>query len=595
MIDIILISVIVLIALILFATEKIRVDLVAITLMVVLMLLGLFRDGFVTPKEAISGLSNKATVTIGAMFILSAGMLKSGAMSWLSQKMVRFGGNSQTRIFIILMLTCGFLSAFINNAITIAVFLPITLAIAKQYDMNASNLLIPLSFISIVGGTCTLIGTSTNILVSSMSADRGLGEFQMFTVTKLGVVFFVIGFAYLYFVAQPLLARLTGLTRRYRLQDYFTLVKVLDNSSLIGKTPLESHLNENYDVMIIEIKRGEHTILADIRETEIQAGDYLLMRGSNEDIERVNSEKGLEQVPEETPEEHLTDGGAVMTEAIIAPSSTLVGQNLRIANFRFKYGVFVLAIRKRDSTDIVRENLTNAYFEVGDTLLIQGRREMMSELAGNPDFVITGETELPAFNKKKALSSVAIIAAVILLAATGIMPILASSLLGCVLMIYTKCLSMQEAYDSIDWFVIFLLAGVIPLGLSLEKTGATDYLAYAILSGTEQFGPVFVISIFYLVTTFFAAIMSHNAAVIILFPIGVAAASKLGVNPMPFLLAITFAASSSLSTPFGYHTNLMVYGPGGYRFSDYMIVGVPLNILFWILATILIPIFWPFG
>ena len=595
MIDVILISVIVVIALILFATEKIRVDLVAITLMVVLMLIGLFRDGFVTPKEAISGLSNKATVTIGAMFILSAGMLKSGAMSWLSQKMVRFGGNSQTRIFIILMLTCGFLSAFINNAITIAVFLPITLAIAKQYDMNASNLLIPLSFISIVGGTCTLIGTSTNILVSSMSADRGLGEFQMFTVTKLGVVFFVVGFAYLFFVAQPLLARLTGLTRRYRLQDYFTLVKVLDNSSLIGKTPLDSHLNENYDVMIIEIKRGDRKILSGIRETEINAGDFLLMRGSNEDIERVCIEKGLRQSSEQVREEYLMDEGAVLTEAIISPSSTLVGQNLRIANFRFKYGVFVLAIRKRDSTDIVRENLTNAYFEVGDTLLIQGRREMISDLAGNPDFVITGETELPEFNKKKAISSVAIIGAVILLAATGIMPILASSLLGCVLMIYAKCLSMQEAYDSIDWFVIFLLAGVIPLGLSLEKTGATDYLAYMILSGTEQFGPVFVISVFYLVTTFFAAIMSHNAAVIILFPIGVAAASKLGVNPMPFLLAITFAASSSLSTPFGYHTNLMVYGPGGYRFSDYMIVGVPLNILFWILATILIPIFWPFA
>ena len=592
MFDIVLVSIIVIIALILFATEKIRVDLVAISLMVTLMLIGLFRENFVTPKEAISGLSNKATVTIGAMFILSAGMLKSGAMSWLSQKMVRLGGSSETRIFIVLMLTTGFLSAFINNAITIAVFIPITLAIARQYSINPSNLLIPLSFISIVGGTCTLIGTSTNILVSSMSADRGFGEFQMFTVTRLGVIFFLVGFLYLLFIAKPLLARMTGLTRRYRLQDYFSLVRVLESSRLIGRTPLESHLNEKYDVMIIEIKRGDRTIVSGITETKIQAGDLLLMRGTTEDIERVNREIGFEPMPEESPEDYLTDGGAIMTEAIISPSSTLVGQTLKLANFRFRYGVYVLAIRKPDSTEIVREDLADAYLEVGDTLLIQGERQMITDLAGNPDFVITGETELPKLNKRKAITSVSIIAMVILLAATGIMPILASALLGCILMVYSKCLTMQEAYDSIDWFVIFLLAGVIPLGLTLEKTGATDYIAYGILSGTESFGPVFVISVFYVVTTFFAAIMSHNAAVVILFPIAVAAATKLGMQPMPFLMAITFAASSSLSTPFGYHTNLMVYGPGGYKFSDYMIAGLPLNILFWILATIFIPIYW---
>ncbi len=592
MLDIILISIILVIALILFATEKIRVDLVAISLMVTLMILGLFRENFVTPKEAVSGLSNKATVTIGAMFILSAGMLKSGAMSWLSQKMMKFGGDSETRIFIILMLTTGFLSAFINNAITIAVFLPITLTIARQYHINPANLLMPLSFISIVGGTCTLIGTSTNILVSSMAAERGLGEFQMFTVTRLGIIFFIVGFIYLLFVAKPLLARITGLTRRYRLQDYFTLVTVPANCKLIGKTPLESHLNENYDVMVIEIKRGDQIILSNIRDTEIHAGDELLLQGSNEDIERISESEKLEPKPEKSPEDHLTDGGAVLTEAVISPSSSLVGQTLKRSNFRYRYGCFVLAIRKHDKTDVLKDHLADVRLGVGDTLLIQGRQRVIKDLAGNPDFVITEKSELPKFQKKKAIYSVSIIALVILLAATGIMPILVSSLLGCVLMIFSRCLTMQEAYDSIDWFVIFLLAGVIPLGLSLEKTGATDYIAYGILTATESLGPVFVISIFYFVTTIFAAIMSHNAAVIILFPIGIAAAKTLGMEPMPFLMAITFAASSSLSTPFGYHTNLMVYGPGGYKFSDFMIVGVPLNVLFWILATIFIPLIW---
>ena len=591
--DIILVSAIVVIALILFATEKIRVDLVAISLMVLLMLIGLFRDGFVTPKEAISGLSNKATVTIGAMFVLSAGMLKSGAMSWFSQKLVRLGGSSETRIFIVLMVACGLLSAFINNAITIAVFMPIALTIARQYNISASNLLMPLSFISIVGGTCTLIGTSTNILVSSMSAERGFGEFQMFTVTRLGIIFFIVGFIYLLFIAKPMLARMTGLTRRYRLQDYFTVVKVMPVCNLIGKTPLEAHINEKYKVMVIEVHRGGDQIVKNIRDVRIEEGDELLVQGTQEDIEHLNWSEGLMLKPEKAPEEHLTDGGAVLSEAVISPNSTLVGRTIKRSNFRFKYGVFVLAIRKPRDKDIVRENVGDAKLGVGDTLLIQGPREMIAELAGSPDFIITQETELPPLNKSKAIASVSIIALVIVLAATGIMPILASSLLGVVLMVFSRCLTMQEAYDSIDWFVIFLLAGVIPLGLTLEKTGATDYIALGLLAGTEQYGPMVVISIFYLVTTVFAAIMSHNAAVVILFPIAIAASQKIGMeSPLPFLMAITFAASSSLSTPFGYHTNLMVYGPGGYKFSDYIYAGLPLNIIFWILATLLIPVIW---
>ena len=527
------------------------------------------------------------------MFVLSAGMLKSGAMSWLSQKLVILGGKSETRIFIVLMIACGALSAFINNAITIAVFLPIAITIARQYKISPSDLLMPLSFISIVGGTCTLIGTSTNILVSSMSAEKGLGEFGMFTVTSLGIVFFIVGFLYLFFIARPLLRKLTGLTSRYRLRDYFSSVKVMPVSGLVGKTPLEAKVNEKYGVMIIEIRRDGLDMIADIRNTKIEAGDELLLEGSKEDIENLNYSEGLMHKPEKSPEDHLTDAGAQLTEAVVSPSSTLNGMTLKRSNFRFRYGCFVLAIRKAKSKDVIREHIGDAVLSVGDTLLIQGPSEMIAELAQSSDFVIAEETELPPLNKSKAITAVSIIALVILLAATGVMPILASALLGVVLMVFTRCLSMQEAYDSIDWFVIFLLAGVIPLGLALEKTGATDYIAQGLLLGTEQFGPMVVISVFYLITTVFAAIMSHNAAVVILFPIAIAASTKLGLDsPMPFLMAITFAASSSLSTPFGYHTNLMVYGPGGYKFSDFIYVGLPLNILFWIMATLLIPVIW---
>lgn len=592
MLDIILVCTIIVIALILFSTEKLRIDLVAIMIMVTLLLLGLVRENFVTPQEAISGLSNKATVTIGAMFVLSAGLLKTGAISWVSQKLMRFGGSSESRIFLLLMITVGILSAFINNTAAVAVFLPITLAIAAQFRISPSILLIPLSYVSIVGGTSTLIGTSTNILVSSMSAQRGFGEFEMFELTKLGGIFFAVGLIYLYFVARPLLARLTGLTRKYRLKNYLTAVSVSKNSRLVGKTPVESRLNEQYDVIILEIRRNGQRFVSGLREITIEAGDFLLVRGAIDNILQMNEVEGLQIKSEKFSDEDLTTDEIILTEAVISPSSSLIGRTLKESNFRFRYGVFVLAVRKHGDDEAVREKLGDIQLEAGDTLLIQGLNEIIDDLAGNPDFFIAQEKTLPEIRKKHAVYAVSIFALVVFLAAAGIMPILASALTGCVLMILSGCIKMQEAYDSIDWFIIFLLAGVIPLGIAMEKTGAAEYIAFSILALTKSFGPVAVISVFYFVTTVFASIMSHNAAVIILVPIGIASAAELNMNPMPFLMAITFAASSSLSTPFGYHTNLMVYGPGGYKFSDYITVGIPLNILFWILATIFIPLIW---
>ncbi|CAN5140459.1 SLC13 family permease [soil metagenome] len=595
MTDIILVCTIIVIALILFATEKLRIDFVAIMIMVALSLLGLFREKFPTPTEAVSGLSNTATVTVGAMFVLSAGLLKTGAVSWLSQRLVSFGGKSEAKIFLLLMITVGVVSAFMNNTAAVAIFLPVALVISQQFRLSPSILLLPLSYISIVGGTCTLIGTSTNILVSSMSANRGFGEFGMFELTKLGIIFFAVGLIYLYFVARPLLVRLTGLTRKYRLRNFLMSAEVGEDSRLIGKTPVESRLNELYDVIILEIRRGEERIVSGLRETNFQAGDILMVRGAFDNILQMEKAEGLVVKSENRfAEQDLAAGETILAEAVISTTSSLLGRTLKEANFRIRYGVFVLAIRKHGETEAAREKLGDVNLEVGDTLLLQGRRELMEDLAGNTDFLMAHGVKLPDLQKTKAIYAVAIIAFVIGLAALGMMPILISALTGCVLMILFGCITMQEAYDSIDWFVIFLLAGVIPLGIAMEKTGAAELIAYNILALTKSFGAVGIISVFFLVTTVFTSIMSNNAAAILLVPIGIASAQELGMSPMPFLMAITFAASTSLSTPFGYQTNLMVYGPGGYKFSDYLIVGIPLNIIFWILATIFIPYFWAF-
>lgn len=595
MTDIIFVCVIIFISFILFASEKVRVDMVAILIMVSLMLIGLFRPNFPDYKEAISGFSNSATVTIAAMFMLSAGLTKTGAISLLSQKLFRYARNSENRLFLIVTSTAGFVSAFINNTAAVAVFLPITLNLCKSYKLSPSKMLIPLSFVSIVGGTCTLIGTSTNILVSSMAADHGHGEFAMFELAKLGIIFFATGMLYLFFVARPLLPNrpiAANLTGKYRMGNYLTALIVNPQSPLIGKTPAECRINSKYDVMILEIIRDDERIWSGIRDTKFHQGDVLLVHGALDGFMSMKSTEGVAiRSQEKFADKDLATEETVLAEGIISPSSSLVGKTLKQSNFRRKYGVFALAIRKQGKT--IHNKIGHIKLEAGDTLLLQGRHGFMEKLADDPHFIVLQEIKLPQIRKEKAISALSIIAGVVIIAAFGIMPILVSATLGCCLMILTRCITIQEAYESIDWFVIFLLAGVIPLGIVMEKTGTAHFIASGMLDITKGLGPFAVISAFYLLTTIFASIMSHNAAAVVLVPIGIAAANELGMDAMPFLMAITFAASSSLSTPFGYHTNLMVYGPGGYKFADYLKTGIPLNILFWIIATIFIPFIWP--
>jgi len=595
MLDIVLICIIIVVALVVFASEKLRADLVALLILVVLMILGLFFDTFPSPGESISGFSNKATVTIAAMFILSAGLVKTGSVNWVTQKLMKHGSSSESKMFVILMLTVGAISAFINNAAAVAVFIPITLTISRQQKISPSKMLLPLSFASIVGGTCTLIGTSTNILVSSMAADHGLGEFAMFELSKLGIVFFLMGMIYLYFYARKVLPDRVdpkSLTDKYSIRNYLTRVVVNERSSLIDATPVEAKIREKYDVTILEIIRGEQRIASGLRDTRIRQGDVLVVEGSIRAIMEMNNFEGLSMRSEHKyADRDLTHDERALAEGIIAPGSMLEGQTLREADIRNKYGVFVLAIRKRG--EIIRDHLGNIQLEAGDSLLLQGKKGFIERLSQHHDFLTMQEFEMPTVRSDRALCSIVIVAAVVATAALGLCPILVSAITGCVLMVVLGCINLQEAYESIDWFVIFLLAGVIPLGVAMEETGAAAFIAGGLLSLSDVLGIAAIIPIFYLLSTIFAGIMSHNAAVILLVPIGLASADELGLSSMPFLMAITFAASSSLFTPFGYHTNLMVYGPGGYKFADFLKVGIPLNILLCIIASLLIPLIWP--
>ncbi|MDH3402245.1 MAG: SLC13 family permease [Acidobacteriota bacterium] len=595
MLDIGLVCAVIVIAFALFASERVRVDLVAMLILATLAVIGQFRVGFLSAEEAFSGFSNEATLTIGAMFILSSGLTKTGAIGWLSRRLTEVAGGSDTRFFVVIIATAGVVSAFINNTAAVAIFLPVVLALAREHGMSQSRLLMPLSFASIVGGTCTLIGTSTNILVSSLATDHGLAPFSMFELTKLGAVFFAIGLLYLTFVGRRLLPdrAATSLTRKYELARYLTGLDIPAHSPLVGRSAAEARLNQLYDVTILEIIRGHTQIHTGLRDMKLEAGDFLLARGALDGILEMKRHENVEiRAEAKYADQSLTSAETVLLEGIVSPSSSLVGSTLQEADFRHLSGVFALAVNKHGET--LRDKVGKIRLDIGDTLLLQGRRGSVDHLADKPYSLVLQTLELPEVRFGKAAYAAVILAAVVGLAATGVTSILVAATVGCIAMVVTHCLSLQEAYNAIDWFVIFLLAGVIPLGIAMENTGTAHLIASALLDVTQTWGPAAVLSMFYLLTTLFASVMSHNAAAVVLVPIGIAAAQELGLDPRPFVMAVTFAASSSLATPFGYHTNLMVYVQGGYRFADYLRVGVPLNLLLWIAASLLIPVFWPF-
>ncbi len=595
MADIVIIHVLIVASIVLFGTERVRADLVSVLVLASLMVLGLFRDRFPPANDVFVGFSNPATVTVASMFILSGGLVRTGAVNWISGKIVGAAKDDKRSVVVILLITVGALSAFVNNTATIAVFLPIALTISRQYDIGASKILMPLSFIAIVGGTCTLIGTSTNVIVSEISAEHGIGQFPMFEMAKLGLPFFVVALAYLIWVAPrilPVREHISALTRKYRMSDYLSGLMVTPNSTLLGRTLVQARLSERYDVNVLQITRGEEVRWFGLRDTPLETGDRLLVRGDADDIVRLADMENLSLVAEaKFADENLASDMTALVECVISPSSSLVGSSLKEADFRRRYGVFALAVRKHGRT--IRRKIAEIRLEPGDTLLLQGRRAVIDTLFDTPDFLVLREIDVPRIRRKRSLLAIGIVALVVIAAALHVFPIMVAAVLGALAMVGTGCVSLKEAYETIDWMVIFLLAGMIPLGLAMETTGTAGFLVGAMMSLSDVLGPTFLVSLFYLLASLLTAVMSNNATAVLLAPIGIGAAAELGASPWPFMMAIAFGASAAFATPVGYQTNLMVYGPGRYRYTDFLRAGIPLNVLFWVIATLAIPRIWP--
>jgi di/tricarboxylate transporter len=580
------------VALVVFALDRFPIDLVALSIMGVMLVLGPFLG--LSAEEAISGFSNPATITVLAMFILGAGIYRSGAINVLANKAIRFAGEGEVRQLVTIMLIVGPISMFINNTAAVAILIPLVIAMARKHGRAPSKLLMPLSFTSQLAGVVTLIGTSTNILASSLTASAGIGPFSMFEFAPLGLMVFVVGGIYILTAGRWLTPERRAdveVTESYRIKEYLSEVQVLEDSPLVGRSLVTSRLSEQYDVHVLEIRRGDQSVGMLLSDEVIRARDVLVVRARREDLVRIQDTRGLslaisaERKGQPTRTEDLR-----LLEVVIGPDSELVGETLVSGNFRNRYNCTVLAMQHLG--ELVREGMAQVKLRFGDTLLLQGEPAAIEQIKRERGFIVTEQVEMEMFREEKIPVALAIVAGVVVVAALGILPILTTAIVGCVLMVVTGCLRMNELHAAVRLDVIFLLAGVIPLGLALERTGGAELLAGFASSAALDAHPIAVLFIFYGMTMVLTELISNNAAVVVMVPVGLATALSLGIDPKAVVLAIMFAASTSFSTPVGYQTNTMVYGPGGYRFLDFVRVGGPLNLLLALVTPVLIYVFW---
>jgi di/tricarboxylate transporter len=589
--DILITLAVVLVTVFLFVREVIRVDLVALIALSILLVTGVLE-----PEAALRGFSNPATVTVAAMFVLSAALLRTGFGEVIGGVMARVAEKNLWLGMLGLMVGTGVLSAFINNTAAVVILLPVVLGVSNRIGASPSKLLMPLSFASMFGGVCTLIGTSTNLLASEIARQRGQEPFGMFEFTPLGLIFFFFGTAYMMTVGHRLIPERRppeDLTSTFEMADYLLDVVVAKGSRLVGSRLSEQEWLRKLEVDVLEIHRKEERQVLPRSEVVLKAGDLLRIRTRLPTIRKLREAGDVDlatAVPRDEAER--SDGEVVLVEVVVPAGSSLIGRSLERSRFRNRFGATVLAIGHRG--ELLHQRLKKVRFAAGDTLLIEARRGRLQQLRGTRDFIFVSESQLGGLRRHKLLPAVAILTAVVVSAALGWTPIVVSSLLGAVAMVLVRCLSIEEAYEAVDWKIIFLLAGVLGLGTALEQTGGVVLLSNHVLGAFTWMGPLAVLSLFYLITSLLTEAMSNNATVVLLAPVALVTADSLGVDSRPFLMAVTFAASASFMTPVGYQTNTLIYGPGRYRFADFIRVGLPLNVLFWVLATLLIPWFWPF-
>lgn len=578
-------------AIVLFATDKLRVDVIAL---LVLLTVGL--TGLIDAEEAFAGFSNPAVITVWAVYIVSGGLFKTGVADIVGRFILRLAGTSEARLVTVIMLTCGIMSAFMNNVGATAMLLPAVVGIARQAKIPVSKLLLPLSFSSLLGGKMTLIGTPANILATGILVDRGLPSFGFFEFTPIGAVVLATGIVYMVVIGRHLIpARQPPDDPKlaFGLREYTSEVRVLPGSPLAGKTLVESRLGADYDLTVVAIERdGEETPIVLHRDTRIEPGDLLIVKSGVERLVQAQQALGL-QIETGTHEviSELDGDGSTVVEATLAPRSHVMGRSLEEVHFRDRYGFTTLAIWRHG--EVITQRLRDVRLEFGDALLLQGPRRRLQTLQEGEDFLVLEPVRVETHRRRKAPIATGIMGLVILLVVLAGIHISMAMVIGSVLMVLSRCLTMEEAHESIDWRTVFLVAGMLPLGTAMENTGTARYLAEQLLGAVGGFGPIAVLAGIYILAALITQPMSNAAAMVLVVPIAVDTAASLGANHLTFTMATIIGAATSFLTPVGHKANVLVFGPGGYRFFDYTRAGLLLTIALLAVSMIFIPLFWP--
>ncbi|MEE3301434.1 MAG: SLC13 family permease [Candidatus Neomarinimicrobiota bacterium] len=593
--EIILLGAIIVIALVLFITEFFPID---VTALVVLGLLLIF--GLVTPEQSLSGFSNPAVITIGCLFIMSYALQKSHVLEYVIININKIIDQSQTLGMAVYLFCIGIASAVVNNTAIVAIFMPVTIRLADKYNISPSKVLIPLSYAAILGGTLTLVGTSTNLIVNSVlvvSTGESLG---MLEFAKFGIIKFVVGLIYIFTIGHKLLpsrvAKSSSITD-YSLDGYLTEFKINENSPLCDRTLLDRKINENYDVIVLDVLRGGEIITSNLRSLILKEGDVLFVKGSFENFQRLKEIENLALLTDEKlTQEELEQEDHILAECLVTDNSELIGQTLQEANFRRTFGSFVLAIRREG--EVIRRKLTQFILKPFDTLLVYGPKDRINQLSSREGFIVLGKVDASLDSHPLWWLSIFTILFAVIMAIFKIIPIVVGVILGVIALLLARVITPNEAYSSIHWQVIIVIAAFLPMGAAIQKTGLDKDIGLFITNIITMFPdhliPYILLAVIYLITMLLTEIASNVATAIIMTPITLKLAEQASYEPLPFIFAVCYAASASFITPVGYQTNLMVFGPGGYKYSDYIKVGLPLGLILWIVSVIVIPMIWEF-